>query len=289
MAVKLQTIQELKKYCSLRRIPLMKLRFFIGKDVPDKKAFGIYKEDDGTCVVYKNMSDGERAVRYQGPDEAFAVNQIYMKLIEECHKEGIRPDLTDEREGVTSVSSLGFSDKVKAFFSNSSGLFVSILLAILAAVVFTIPYLLPIVLTIFLIPFGLYHIIKKKDWKAGGIVCWGIFTAICTVICVFMIMVFYETFRFKQGYYRYDDGVYYHAGATWYTSDENVDWHSAENQDLLNDNVTSDNFYAKEYNAELGVPDFYESECYNTIKANEEAANNMFNNVTGFVSPPNQE
>ena len=42
--------------------------------------FGIYRDEDGEFVVYKNKSDGSRAVRYKGLDEAFAVNELYEKL-----------------------------------------------------------------------------------------------------------------------------------------------------------------------------------------------------------------
>ena len=31
-------------------------------------------------MVYKNKADGSRAVRYSGPDEAYAVRELYLKL-----------------------------------------------------------------------------------------------------------------------------------------------------------------------------------------------------------------
>ena len=59
-------------------------RFFIGKDYKEPKAFGIYKdENNNNFVVYKNKSDGTRAIRYEGKDEAYAVNELYIKLKEE--------------------------------------------------------------------------------------------------------------------------------------------------------------------------------------------------------------
>ena len=79
-----QTINELYQYCMLKNIPLEKLRFFIGEDYREPKAFGIYRKDNGDFVVYKNKADGTRAVRYEGPDEAFAVNEIYQKLLSEA-------------------------------------------------------------------------------------------------------------------------------------------------------------------------------------------------------------
>ena len=86
-----KTIGELKEYCAERGMPLLRMRFFIGEDYRKPKAFGIYRDGD-RFVVYKNKADGSRAIRYQGPDEAFAVNELFMKLLDECHKRGIYPD-----------------------------------------------------------------------------------------------------------------------------------------------------------------------------------------------------
>lgn len=89
-----KTIEELKEYCAERGMPLLRMRFFIGEDYREPKAFGIYKDGD-RFIVYKNKSDGSRAIRYQGPDEAYAVNEIFQKLLSECHNRGIYPDGKD--------------------------------------------------------------------------------------------------------------------------------------------------------------------------------------------------
>lgn len=86
-----KTIEELKEYCAERGMPLLRMRFFIGEDFREPRAFGIYRDGD-SFVVYKNKSDGSRSVRYHGPDEAYAVNELFMKLLDECHKRGIYPD-----------------------------------------------------------------------------------------------------------------------------------------------------------------------------------------------------
>ena len=79
-----QTIEELKKWCLDRNIPLEQARFFIGEDYRGARAFGIYQDaETGNFVVYKNKSDGTRAVRYAGNDEAYAVNELYQKIKEE--------------------------------------------------------------------------------------------------------------------------------------------------------------------------------------------------------------
>ncbi len=86
-----KTIEELKEYCAERGMPLLRMRFFIGEDYREARAFGIYR-DGRDVVVYKNKADGSRAIRYRGPDEEHAVNEIYLKLLEECHNRGIYPD-----------------------------------------------------------------------------------------------------------------------------------------------------------------------------------------------------
>jgi hypothetical protein len=86
-----KTIEELKEYCAERGMPLLKMRFFIGENYRKPKAFGIYRDGEN-YIVYKNKANGQRAIRYQGPDEAFAVNELFLKLLDECHSRGIYPD-----------------------------------------------------------------------------------------------------------------------------------------------------------------------------------------------------
>ena len=103
-----RTVAELKEYCAERGMPLLRMRFFIGEDYREPKAFGIYKDGD-EFVVYKNKSDGSRSVRYRGPDEAYAVDEIFAKLLEECHNRGIYPDGKPSGESRSSSSGSGRS------------------------------------------------------------------------------------------------------------------------------------------------------------------------------------
>lgn len=76
-----KTIEELKEWYTAHNLPPEeKTRFFIGKDIKEPKAFGIYKSTGGDFVVYKNKADGTRAIRYQGVDEGYAVNELYQRL-----------------------------------------------------------------------------------------------------------------------------------------------------------------------------------------------------------------
>ena len=97
-----RTIEELQAFCASKGMPLEKMRFFIGVNEPSPRAFGIYREGD-RFIVYKNKSDGSRAVRYDGPDEAYAVNELYLKLLEEHRLRAGAPGR--ERGGVTRASS----------------------------------------------------------------------------------------------------------------------------------------------------------------------------------------
>ena len=78
-----KTIEELKSWYIARNLPPEETtRFFISKDIREPKAFGIY-EKHGKFIVYKNKANGQRAIRYEGTDEAYAVNELYLKLKEE--------------------------------------------------------------------------------------------------------------------------------------------------------------------------------------------------------------
>lgn len=77
------TIEELRDYCSRHNLPLQDMRVFLGEDYRGARAFGIYRDErTGNFVVYKNKADGSRAVRYEGDDEAYAVNELYLKINE---------------------------------------------------------------------------------------------------------------------------------------------------------------------------------------------------------------
>lgn len=94
------TIEELQKFIAEKNIPAEKIRFFIGVDYKEPKAFGIYKDEmTGNFVVYKNKSDGTRAVRYEGKDEAYAVNEIYQKLREEINRNNEQHGMPNANRG----------------------------------------------------------------------------------------------------------------------------------------------------------------------------------------------
>lgn len=75
-----KTIEELKAFCEAKKIPLDRMRFFLGEDYREPRAFGIFRDAEGNYTVYKNKADGTRIIRYCGTDEAYAVNELYQKL-----------------------------------------------------------------------------------------------------------------------------------------------------------------------------------------------------------------
>lgn len=79
------TIEQLKEWYTSKGLPPYDVtRFFIGENYTKPKAFGIYKDErTGNFVVYKNKASGERAIRYEGTDEAYAVNELFQRLKQE--------------------------------------------------------------------------------------------------------------------------------------------------------------------------------------------------------------
>lgn len=83
-----KTIGDLKQWYLQQGLPSEDVtRFFIGKDIRSARAFGIYQENDGRFIVYKNKNNGVRAIRYEGRDEAYAVNELYQRLREEMRNQ----------------------------------------------------------------------------------------------------------------------------------------------------------------------------------------------------------
>ena len=130
-----KTIEELKAFAAEQGIPLEKMRFFIGIDYKEPRAFGIYKEANGNCVVYKNKGNGERAIRYQGTDEAYAVNEIYQKMKAEL-LERKQADIINAQRRTTSSSSSKKSSR------SSRGLRRGIITLIIVAGIFAIAMIL---------------------------------------------------------------------------------------------------------------------------------------------------
>ncbi len=107
------TIEELQDWYKARKLPpYEKTRFFIGRNYMAPKAFGIYKEGNN-FIVYKNKADGNRVIRYKGTDEAYAVNEIYLRLKEEI--------LNQKMTNSTGQSGTRSLDGIKGIVSGVTG------------------------------------------------------------------------------------------------------------------------------------------------------------------------
>ncbi len=112
-----KTIEELKDWYRKRNLPAPEVtRFFIGEDYKKPKAFGIFKDEaTGDFIVYKNKADGSRAVRYQGKDEQYAVNELYQRLKDEIvHQKHLNEE---KRSGGSGTRSAGSGSRKKSGLS----------------------------------------------------------------------------------------------------------------------------------------------------------------------------
>ena len=66
-----QTIEELKQWYIDHNLPPEEVtRFFIGKDIKEPKAFGIYQNDGGDFVVYKTRLTASEQYAIRGQTRA---------------------------------------------------------------------------------------------------------------------------------------------------------------------------------------------------------------------------
>ena len=230
-----KTIEELKEYCAERGMPLVKMRFFIGEDFKEARAFGIYKESNGECVVYKNKDDGTRAVRYRGFDEAFAVGEIFQKLLVECHKRGIFP------EGKSAEAQrMEQGQKIKTTNKKKANPVLSTILILAVAAIFAMPTILLFLAPIALIAYGIYKFVKKT-WTSKGIIVWLIATIIISCFAGFCGRNLILRASYPSGYYQNGNSVYYNYSGNWYATDYGTDtWYPVYSQDAYDTLSTGD-------------------------------------------------
>ncbi len=79
-----KSVDELIDRIEAEHLPIYSMRFFINEDRKEAQCFGIYfNTDTGRWVVYKNKSDGTRAIRLDTTDEAAAAQEIWAKILSE--------------------------------------------------------------------------------------------------------------------------------------------------------------------------------------------------------------
>lgn len=245
------TIEELQKWYSDRGLPpYEKTRFFIGENHRGPKAFGIYKDEKtGNFVVYKNKADGSRAVRYEGTDEAYAVNELFMRLKEEI--------IQQKRANVEKKSAAGKGQKVN--YSGSKGSSEHYEYAS-----------------------GNYSSGRKNKFAAfsgrgnRSIGC-GCGCGLAILIAVGLLLIASLIYMIidnepRDGYYEYSDTMYYYMDYSdnsdydaWYAYDDSLDtWgepiNRSEAPEELNKNKTAKEYFISDtWSESLGCSDFSSS------------------------------
>ncbi|MBR3275251.1 MAG: hypothetical protein IKG08_01380 [Eubacterium sp.] len=239
-----KTIGELRAFAEKHNLPLEKMRFFIGEDYRGAKAFGIYEKPGGIFVVYKNKADGSRAVRYEGTDEAYAVNELYLKMKQEVDKripymragtrppgssggrrEGFVSNLEAARNGERLENSYEYRERRPDYTGGSS---------------------------------------KPPNRKNRGPVR-GCLTAFLVVLAIFIVFGIIGTVinrtRPVTGYYSYNGRQYYYDSDDWYIYSGTDDWIPAVVDEELRRNY--DDYYdSAYYRDDYGASDFYDSDYY---------------------------
>ena len=221
-----QTVEELLAFCERHELPLSKMRFFIGLDYPGAKAYGIFKDKNGDFVVYKNKADGSRAVRYRGPDEAYAVNELFQKLKDEA---------TGQRARVAAARTPGFP--ASSAHANN-------------------PYNYP---------YRAAKRPRKRKANALLIAIIAAAAAITIGRTAAAIRNSHQTPHFSQGYYQYNDNYYYNYRDDWYLyNDDFGTWYPIYTvDDELTQNY-GDYYTSYSYDDDYGVQSFSDSSYYNS-------------------------
>lgn len=227
-----QTMEELRRFADRHNLPLSQMHMHLGEDYRGPKAYGIYRDESGQFVVYKNKADGQRAVRYQGPDEARAVRELYEKM---------REQLAKQKQSRQSGGATGAGGNVPLSQQ---------------------PYRQPMASPP---PYPVQNrgLQKKKGLSAGGIV--AIVVAMIVAMNVGVRVVHrlaqrllwprsgitpvYAQQEPRRGYYRYNGDAYYRDDDSWYLYDPARDlWYGTI--------LEEDDYFADHYD------DYYESYRY---------------------------
>ena len=184
-----KTIEELKQWYKDMNLPHETVtRFFIGKNVTYKRAFGIYQDPEtNNFVVYKNKDTGERKIRYEGPNEAHAVKELYDRLVAEIKNQKAHNVQNSKIRNSKKFDSKKDNLQKEKWYSgkpsNPSSDDMSLLLVILAFICF------------------FFIIMPTGNTKSH---------------------IFSNTP--DTGYYYYDDSIYYFLHGIWYINDGNNNW-----------------------------------------------------------------
>lgn len=213
-----KTIAELDAWYKARKLPSSEVtRFFIGVNYTGRRAFGIY-EEQGEFIVYKNKDDGTRAIRYRGTDEAYAVNELYLKLKSEI----LNQKAANISSGRVPRKKESFGKRLKrrlttigVVFGSMLGLGAMAIYPIIGKIIISLIITLVLSVIVWAIMASAHEKKKGKEpsKKLGFLM---LFVSIAIFAGVFAIAVNINRVR----YYQYEDDIYctYHGNYYLYDS-----------------------------------------------------------------------
>ena len=238
-----RTIDELKEWYMARKLPPESVtRFFIGKDIREPRAFGIYK-DGSNYIVYKNKNDGSRAVRYKGTDEAYAVNEIYLKL---------KSEILNQKSRSISKGKIGRS-KDDSFSLSSVPFLIAAFLGVGASSFILPDWLFGLAAMLFVAGLFLF----RKHMKVFLIV------AIVAVLSSSLTyLIGYKAAHRHDGYYQHGNTYYYTQGNdVYYYVDD--DWYYYDTYDDFTETFPDYTYVSGDYDGNSDYEDFSDSYYYN--------------------------
>lgn len=227
------SIEELQQWYRDRNLPPAEVtKFYIGQNVQVPGAYGIYR-DMSEVVLYKNRTDGTRAVRYKGKDEEYAINELYLKLKEEILNQKARQQYEREQsaERRTSAPQRTYQQSTVTVNSsqvNKSGKIVTKIIIIFLVLQFGLPLLAIVPMLIF----GLissFSDIGSDDY-------------------------------YENSYDLEDDCYYVERSDVFYYDGEDVGGHVVWSYD-----TTSEQWFKITYRDESSLPFDDESQCYTLV------------------------
>lgn len=255
-----RTIEELKQWYKDANLPPEETtRFFIGKNYTERRAFGIYKDEaSGDFVVYKNKDNGQRAIRYQGKDEAYAVNELYLRLKEEITNQKAHQGMQfggnpNRRDRVASTPL-----PVKIFIL----IYVTIFIVALPRGINPDGHWGIFQVAAFLLLFrGLFSKKSNKVADASLRITGKVVQALCITLCVACVVGLVVGMKnTNNGYYTIDDKHYYKKFERWYEY-ENNDWQKASKPVVDSDVDLNDYYTGYSYDSSADYSNFSYSDA----------------------------
>ncbi|MBP3754342.1 MAG: hypothetical protein J6I66_05740 [Lachnospiraceae bacterium] len=237
-----RTIEELRAWFKENGYEPAKTRFFVGVDVRAPKAFGVYRDELGEFIVYKNKADGTRVIRYQGDDEAFAVHELYDRFQQEILNQQTRWNADNMQSGAPAFDAFDYYERERQRKERGKKLPVIIALVFLSFII-TLKFVTRMQtelhkdfgLTKVLAPFFvmMFVMIFSNAWLNGMNVL-DYFRSIpkktkktlITVSAIYLAIFGLISINVQQnGYYSINNDLYYRAGTDWYHYDDYAhDW-----------------------------------------------------------------